>query len=502
MNEKLTRILSRAVYALTAVLFLWAVTAIFVKNHYGYKAGLLAAASAGALILTVSAWFVIKKKEAFFIKYRRIVTAAFLAFMGTAQIIMIFPLRYTPVFDVDALFGGAAEWANTGDFASYHEYFSMFHNNWGGLILLRTVFGAARLFGIKDYSLPASLINSALTLLAAYLAGSVCAKLTGERGRAMAYFVFLISLPFYFIAPAFYTDSLTMLFPILILRLYITAREQERPIKRCAVFAAMGLAAGVGYGIKATAVIMLIAVVIDAFLRPGFKRFLPLIPISAAMIFACSLAAEGIVLRHLDREEAKELEIPIVHWIMMGTKGNGTYDPDEYEFTKSFEDPAERKKADADRLFNRLKTYDAKAFIKLFTAKLDVDFGDGTYGLSDCLGCPHGEDNALHRFLLPGGEGHAAYKHICTGVLIAIYILLIVSCVIGAFGKGAAQNMSAPRLALLGLLLFLLIWEARWRYFSNYAPVFIVSAVMGLEEITGLIDARKRAEKGKRRKKR
>lgn len=483
MRERLSNGLSKALCAVLTLLFTWAIAAVFIVNYYSYCLPILAPLSAAFLSFIVFVWKVIKKNEAFLTDNRKVIAWGFFLFMGIIQIIMIFPLRYTPKWDVDALFGGASEWVMTGDFASYHAYFAYFHNNWGGLIMFRAVFGTAKLFGAKDYFLVASVFNSALSLTTMYLTGSVCEKLIGIRGRLMVYFIFSISLPFYFIAPAFYTDALTMVFPILIFRLYLAAREQRKPVKRLIIFALMGLAAGVGYGIKATVVIMLIAVIVDAALNQDLKKFVPMLPITAILMLACSLAAQGIIFRHLDRDEAEKLETPILHWVMMGTVGNGTYRNDEYRFTRSFDDPAERKAAVRDRLAERLKSYGVCDYADLFTRKLGIDFGDGTYGLSDCLGCPHGDDNMLQSFLVKDGEHHAIYKHICTGMLIALYIPLIASCVLGVIGKHAPRDMLAPRLALFGLMLFLLFWEARWRYFSNFVPIIMVLAIAGLESI-------------------
>ena len=483
MRERISVGLSKALCAVLALLFTWAIAAVFIVNHYSYCLPILAVLAVASLFLIVLVWQVIKKHEALLMDNRKVIAWSFFLIMGIIQIIMVFPLRYTPKWDVDALFGGAVDWFMTGDFASYHEYIAYFHNNWGGLILFRAVFGTAKLFGVKDFFIAASLFNSALSLSTMYLTGSMCEKFVGIRGRMMAYFIFSISLPFYFIAPAFYTDALTMAFPILIFRLYLAAREQRKPVKRLIIFALMSLAAGVGYGIKATVVIMLIAVIIDAALYKNLKRFIPMLPITVIMIIACSFAAQGIISRHLDSKEAERLETPILHWVMMGTVGNGTYRNDEYRFTRSFEDPAERKAAVRDRLAERLKSYGVGDYADLFTRKLGIDFGDGTYGLSDCLGCPHGEDNALQSFLVKDGEHHAVYKHICTGVLTALYIPLIASCVLDVIGKHAPRDMFAPRLALFGLLLFLLFWEARWRYFSNYMPIIMVLAIAGLESI-------------------
>ena len=89
----------------------------------------------------------------------------------------------------------------------------------------------------------------------------------------------------------------------------------------------------------------------------------------------------------------------------------------------------------------------------------------------------------MHALLVNNGEHRDVYKHICTGVLIALYVMIIASCVLDVTGKRTARDLFAPRLALFGLMLFLLFWEARWRYFSNYMPMIIVLAIAGLESI-------------------
>lgn len=177
MKAKAASFLSKIVYALLAVCLTWAVAAVFVNNFYSYSPIILALLSSAAFLMIVSAWLFIRKNETFFTKHIRLFTLGFFLFMGAIQIAMIFPLRYKPVFDVDALFGGAAEWTTTGDFTSYHVYFGMFHNNWGGLLLLRLVFGLAKLLGISNFYLVASIFNSALSLSTMYLTGSVCQKL-------------------------------------------------------------------------------------------------------------------------------------------------------------------------------------------------------------------------------------------------------------------------------------------------------------------------------------
>lgn len=495
MKLKVSDILSKIIYALCAVCFILVIIRAFWNSIFEYDPLWLGLSTLLALGAMFGFCLLVRNKESFFKKHGDWFTLGFLILMGACQILLSFKLRYTPVYDIEAIYDGAIKWATTGDFTEYYEYFAMFHNNFGGLVLMRVWFGLVNLFGIKSYFISASVFNSALSLSAMYLTGSVLSKLIGERARITAYFIFLISLPFYFIAPTFYTDSLTMVFPVLAFWLWLKARDEKRFIVKLLYFVLMGLSVGLGYGIKATVLIMLIAIVIEAVLYYDLKTWLSLAACTAALVLAFNLAVHGIVYSHIGREYAEEKQVPLTHWIMMGLYGWGGYNSTDYEFTKSFEDPDERSEAVKERLLQRLKSLDAEKAVRLFGNKIDLVFCDGTYGLADCLGCPHGDDNFLHSFLLREGENHAPYKYFTTGVLMALYVLLIVSCVFGVVKKAGTEGIDtvrilAPRLALFGLFVFFLIWEARWRYFSNYVPVIMICAVIGLECLMSAVGRR------------
>lgn len=485
MKLKLSNMLSKTVYALVACLLIWALVTMFANSYYAYNPLYLGVGTLAALALIILFWRLAKKCESFFEKHSRLITAGFLVFMFSLQLAFSFPLRYSPWYDVDALFGGAIEWVKTGSFESYYEYFAMFHNNFGGLVLLRVWFGIAALFGVSDFFIPACLLNCLLSLAAMYLTGSCAGKLFGARGRMTALFLFFISLPFYFIAPAFYTDALTMVFPVLILRLWLCAREQNSLYKRLGIFVLIGLACAIGYGIKATVLIMLIAVVIEGILYADLKAWLPLAAVSAAIVLGFSLALNGLICSHIGKEQAENRRIPLSHWIMMGMKDNGKYNWWDYDFTKSFENPEERAEAIRGVIAERLRENGFFGTLALFNKKIDLVWNDGTYGLSDCLGCPHEQNNFLHEFLIKTeGVPSEVYKHICTAVLAALYLLTLAACVSDSFFKGSCVRILAPRLALFGVFLFFLIWEARWRYFSNFIPIIMLCAITGLECIS------------------
>lgn len=64
---------------------------------------------------------------------------------------MGFLLRFTPSFDMDAIYSGAIQWTQNGNFSNYYEYFGYFPNNLGSMGFLHIIFKIASLFGVKDF---------------------------------------------------------------------------------------------------------------------------------------------------------------------------------------------------------------------------------------------------------------------------------------------------------------------------------------------------------------
>ena len=86
MKLKLSDTLSKIVYALLAVLFVWALVKMHFISYYAYSAPLLITGTLAALGLMLLFWRFVKKREPFFEKHYRLITAGFLLFMFALQL--------------------------------------------------------------------------------------------------------------------------------------------------------------------------------------------------------------------------------------------------------------------------------------------------------------------------------------------------------------------------------------------------------------------------------
>lgn len=127
-------------------------------------------------------------------------------------------LRFDPQFDLEAIYRGTEQWVNIGDFTSYSSYtchdnyFYVFPNNTGALFFLFIVFKNASLFGITDFFCVAMVVNVIMVTATMVITSLICKRRMSPSAGLLAAALFLISPPFWFIAPVFIPTRFRWLF--------------------------------------------------------------------------------------------------------------------------------------------------------------------------------------------------------------------------------------------------------------------------------------------------
>ena len=430
-----------------------------------------------------------------------LVLAVFCVVLAAVQITLSVSLRYTPMYDIEAIYQNARLWAETGTFGQYSSetsaagYLYYYPNNLGGTALLMVVFQACRLLGIEDTFMAASVVNS-LLIVGAVCVTSLCAKrLWGVKQALTVLLVYALSLPFYFAAPVFYTDFLSILFPVLAFYLFVR-QQQDKTIPPVLYWAAVGLAAAVGMLVKFTVVIILLACLIWLLCSKQWKQAgLFTVVTGLTVIVVLYFFHSYIYANHLDRERANQQNMPYSHWIMMGLSETGTYNEPDLKFARFIADPAERVKAINGAIKKRAEQLGGEGIMALYWEKGARVFGDGTFELDHFLQYDPAEKNTLHTFLLQGDQNYPAYQFLCGSVFLAVLLL----CLIYAWyafltilrGRKRIKGCMVPQMCMFGLLLFLMMWEANSRYIINFLPMVYLSAIPGIQVLSELICRRR-----------
>lgn len=455
---------------------------LFGDSYHGYFTMVLFLYAAAALGVMALVYRCMRRYRQWLERHYRAVLGVFAGVYFLCVMSIGFALRFTPTFDFDAIYGGAIQWLREGSFPDYYDYYGYFPNNLGGMMTLHGVFSVAAFFGVTDHFAVGTVFNALLITASGVLISLVCAKLAGRTAGCMALAVFAMHLPFWVMGAAFYTDSLSLPFPILFYYLYLCGKEQTQPKRKTLYIIGMAVILAVGCLIKFTVLIVLVAVLMEVLLH---RRWKEAARIAGAAVLAVALAFGAmnsyIYTQHMDKARSDELKTPYLHWVMMGMQGDGAYDPEDYEYTRSF--PAqEREAACLDRIRERLGELKFSGFSQLLLRKAAVSLGDGTLAVSDFLDDGPVQEHWLHQYVLYSGEHYTQYQHMTTGFLLALYVLMILGTVPRGARAATLENGGAlaPRMAVLGILAFLLLWETSGRYVTNFIPLFHVCAVLGL----------------------
>lgn len=424
MKEKsLGKILTKCSYVLFAIAFGYiSLNIMFADKIHSYKiTQLLPGMMVGGVVVAIGMFILSKIAQDKVDRHFKKVLIVFSIVYYIVLIRMGFLLRFTPSFDMDAIYSGAIQWTNEGNFSNFYEYFGYFPNNLGSMGFLHIVFKIASLFGIKDFFAVGIIVNSALITGTAVIVSLICEKIAGSKTALMSLILVLLCFPFYFMGAAFYTDSLSLIFPVLFYYLYLCLKDENDKKKQIIYLVTMGVSLTIGMMIKFTVVIVLIAVVIDAFLCIPWKKALLILVVSLAFYgVAVSIYNHNIYKNYISDEQYQNLKTPYWHWIMMGLQNNGYYNPEDYEYTRSY-DVNERSAACRKKAMERIKELGVSGLFKLWTSKAVICFGDGTYALSDFLDDNPANETNIHDYILYAGKSYSKYQSFSTGLLI-VYI--------------------------------------------------------------------------------
>lgn len=480
--------LARIFYVIGGLLFLLLLIGVTAASPWLSAPALALLPFAGWLALLIAVVRLARARAAWLEGQWRWLFIAFLLAMLGVLAAFGFLLRTDPAFDFEAVFRGAETWLKTGSLGEYADYFYYFPNNLGAALLLREVFRAASLIGVRDFYAVGTAFNCLLLTAAAGLTVCTARKLWGDEKAALTLFLWAGALPLYFFAPIFYTDALSLVFPIFLYYGWLKARESEVWPRRVGWLLAAGAACGLGMSIKATVAVAAVAVLIEWLLFGPRLRLLAGIAagaVAAALVY-CGIGAIPYLDGTLDRQRAARQNTPLVHWIMMGLKGNGGYNAEDYAFTRSFADPDERIAADKQVIRERLAEYGFGGYLAFLYQKGVVTLGDGTYQVESFLDDNPCYQTPLHAAAIGTGPANRVFSLVCQGFHLLLLFLYAFGCLWDGLRRAPEERgfrQLVPRLSVFGLLLFLLMWETSPRYLVNFLPLLFLGAAQGAEPL-------------------
>lgn len=424
------------------------------------------------------------------LRVRRIAVPAYLTALFFLHILLGYLMEYVPAGDNFMLYNASQLLAVDGHFERYPDfglYLARFSNQWGFLMMLTFFWELLTLLGIQARFMPLVIVQAVLYAAGVLSALRIVRRFRGARGELMLLVLLALCFPLYLAAAVLYTDTFSLPFVLLALDLALRIPQQKSAKKQILLAFACGLIAFAGGQIKMTVAIVLIAAVICFFLT---MKPLRAAACGAVCILTLTLGTSAVQRAMLgpviDPAVYDQQNTPTIHWIMMSIPtGNNPYGnaTGDYGITWGMMDEGASHEEVMDSIYTRMKDriYTLRYPNRLLAAmmrKNAASMGDGTFGMTEMLDDNPVRENVVSSVVLQGRPLYAFYSAVCTGIFMAELLLALYGCARDIRRRDASAAMLY--VAAFGVMLFLLIWEARSRYFFNFVPVFLLLAAMGV----------------------
>lgn len=418
------------------------------------------------------------------------------------QLLFLFIIRPELRYDPLKVFDMAVEMLRTHTISGTYEtgYFARYTNNYPITILTYWILRVLSSLGAPQSSwmLICQLLNVLCITLSIALGFLLLWELTSLRTAALYLLICVICPLSYVWAGYYYTATLSM--PCLMGILWIALRIRRASTTRGRILFSLllGFITILGYKLRATAAIALIAVVIAGFcqlwqrrrtLSPGWLRQLARVCLMPCLAFLLTASLSlGFWSSAVDTYVAFDYQnsgFPAIHWVMMSARWDGEFNQSDENYTAGFATKEEKTAADLAVLKERITEAGPLGLMTLAGRKLLNTWVDGTDSYqAENSNSAYGR---LYDLLLGDQSG-----------FVTIYAQAFRCLQMLAIGLGACAGLWQLRrrkkrpavfliqLTLLGGMTFHLIWETNPLYSIGFT---FLGLILLAENISRVIEA-------------
>lgn len=424
------------------------------------------------------------------------------AVMLLLQLVIIFTANYRPITDagyIDTISRSFVEGRdlNFGMDEEHSFYLERYSNNWGLFLVETGVYKLVyALLGRIPYA-TMQLVNAAFIQLSLFLLYRISLMVfNSKKQQALCILLMTLHPVIYAYSCVYYTDTLSMPFVLGALLFAIKAFNSKSSKCFCGYSVASSLCIGIGYSIKGSVLVIAVAIMIYAVFKCGtgsvccdikayIKRLLVMLLSITLCFTAVNFSVETVMYSSgaVTEENVERYGFPKTHWIMMGLKDRGGYDHDSFQYTFSLESMSERDERCKEQIKTILKDYGAAGTLKHFVNKLFYTWRGGQY--LSTIQYNKSPDSAVKTFF----SDNKAYQMINLFIQCAMVFYMFASYLFASLKKDTGY-VYLIRLTVLGLCLFLMMWETRSRYMINMLPLFYMLSADGLGSFSRFIEKR------------
>lgn len=360
-------------------------------------------------------------------------------------------------------------------------YFSKYGNNHFIVIFYYFFFKIVKWFGGTDFPFWARMLNLVSIDLGIVLTYTIAKKINGQKFADLVVAFALLCSNTYVWLFWTYTNTLSVPFTMGILLLSIMWQREEKKEKRVLIAVCMGILAAIGYRIRPTLIITVIALCIwhiffaeKKIEQKTKKKIAVWTGLFLSFFILCTAGIGQFTKQYLQDKECKG-EFPITHWIMLGLSDNGRYNFDDVDYTTAYPTKEEKKKANIAEIKRRIESRNVGETLVWAGGKLYTVFGDGTdqYTQQNTY-----QERQTRQTEYIYGRKNTIFKMYCRVFRLLEIFFVFVGAVMTWRKK--EKKCFLYQLNYLGAMLFFLIWEANKKYSISFDGILFLLSAQGV----------------------
>ena len=393
------------------------------------------------------------------------------------------------------------------------EYMLRYPNNQLLAYIYKLWFKIFRLFEMENYWLESAILNVIIVDAAVFFLNLTAYKFFSKKVFYLTFILsgIIIAATPYLIIP--YSDTAGVFFPVFLLYLALSIYKNSEKKRKYLLYFLFTLVLYGGYKIKPTivigGVILLTYILLD---KKIYKK-----AINAVIVFLCLglgflssyLLMGEVHTRVIDNNKAFNEQYEYIlgftpsHYVMMGLQVQekdwgyafGAYHGDDVSATIKVSGKNEKTQFHTQEIKTRLKNFGACGYLRFLVDKFAWTAADGTFGYYG-VRYPVGNDaplTAMSRIESPFYSKY--YANFMQGIWLMISLLCAATIIRKSKNKENAAIYNILRLSILGLIAFLLLFEAHARYLFVLSPYIILMSGHGFDVFTNYVENKYKLKK-------
>ncbi len=430
-------------------------------------------------------------------RFRYIIAIAFLVII-ILQILMAFKLRIYPTTDRKHIYDQGLYILQTGQFKAHPDlnyYFIKYPNNVPFCLFEVSYMWLLKSFGYNgDIITAINFLNIFFIDLGILLSVNLVRKIKGNKHALMFFIMCALSAVTYFYVPFFYSDTFSLFIVAGILTLIYNLKNsilKHNNKKMIINSILLGILFFIGYKIKATIIIIFIALIMYFVLSKNINKKKMIV--SLLIIF--TLFSTQIIIYNNNIEKLNifdhtvydEENYPYTHWIYMGLNEKGNYNYQDDLYTQSFCTKDQKIQGNIEGIKRRVKDYGCIGLVKHQINKITYTWKSGLYDINFYINVAQHKDNFITSCVCYGGKNHNYLRSVYAALHFIMVLGLLVSSMY-IFKKGKSDYKYMMFMSIVGLTVFLSIWETRPRYLVHYIPLIYFISYNGLNVLYRITD--------------